>query len=505
MIDVGDDSAPASRYASEAPERVEDALLRGGAWTALLAILPDLVLVVPEAPVDADLGAGSVPVLYGSAAVALGDPAAWMNRVLGTPLAGARLLLRSGLPPGRLRSELLVNGRVRFLETQMVPLAAERFMLVVRDRTMGELQSQALEAAQQTALQADQRLLTALDNFHGVIYQLDHTGQMVLCVGSVSEITGYSASELLSGNIKLRDLLHPDDRANLSEAQRRLPDLLGQPLRLNYRIIRRDGEVRWLSDVQSVVPTANGRPVMQGAAYDVTERKLSEEARALWENQRTQFIGGIIRAQEQERSRVARELHDGIAQSLTGLTVRLAAVSSAATSRQHAAELDAARLVCEEMSADLRRVLHGLHPSVLDDLGLAAALRRSVSEFETRGGITIDLHIGTSTHWEDLPPQFSVTIYRIVQEALQNVVRHAHARSASVVLERRRDWVRLLVEDDGRGMPTTTEYTGGLGLHSVRERAALLGGSARVESLPGAGTAVVVDLPLVASANGRHD
>jgi signal transduction histidine kinase len=239
-----------------------------------------------------------------------------------------------------------------------------------------------------------------------------------------------------------------------------------------------------------------GGQVPRGAAGEVTELILAEQARANWERQRTQLIGSIIRAQEQERGRIARELHDGLAQSLTGLTLRLAALVAAQAAPEPAAQLGELRAICEEMSGELRRIVHGLHPSVLDDLGLAVALQRLVAELRRRGALHIELHIGATMRCEELPLELTATIYRIVQEALQNVVRHAAARSASVMLERRRNGVRLLVEDDGRGMAPGSELGGGLGLHSIRERAALLGGSARLESSPGSGTALVVDLPL---------
>jgi two-component system sensor histidine kinase UhpB len=150
--------------------------------------------------------------------------------------------------------------------------------------------------------------------------------------------------------------------------------------------------------------------------------------------------------------------------------------------------------VVSALERGVRRLAHDLRPSALDDLGVAAALSSHVDEWSQQTGIAADF---SSRQCEDhLPAYIETTLYRIVQEALTNVARHAHARSASVVLERRPDCVVVIIEDDGDGFASgAAGRAGHFGLVGIRERAALLGGSATIESSAATGTSVFVNLP----------
>ncbi len=216
------------------------------------------------------------------------------------------------------------------------------------------------------------------------------------------------------------------------------------------------------------------------------------------------LLQGVIGAQENERRRVARELHDDIGQSLTALVLALGVIQQAlpesATREQHILE-DATGLA-ENMMGGLRRVIADLRPPVLDDLGLVPALRRLGNDLQERTGVTVVVQADDRSG--RLPPEVEITLFRVAQEALTNIGKHAHAHQASIMLRRTPGQVTLRITDDGQGLPVSddpdreTTYRDGVhfGLLGMQERVALLSGVFRVEDAPQRGTTVSVELPL---------
>lgn len=220
----------------------------------------------------------------------------------------------------------------------------------------------------------------------------------------------------------------------------------------------------------------------------------TDELRREREALRRQLLEKVITTQEDERRRIARELHDSTSQNLTSLIVGLRIM-----------ETNCAQCAAQSKTTDLRQVaartleeVHDLsmrlRPRVLDDLGLAAALERLAAEWQARHKIPVDVAIQLD---ERLPGDVETAVYRITQEALTNIARHAQARSASVLVERRDNTVRTIIEDDGSGF-SMTEKRGErhLGLLGMRERAELLNGSLTIESTPGRGTSIFIEIPL---------
>jgi signal transduction histidine kinase len=223
----------------------------------------------------------------------------------------------------------------------------------------------------------------------------------------------------------------------------------------------------------------------------------AEETRVEREQLRARYVSGVIAAQEDERKRIARELHDSTSQSLTSLLVGMKALSDACDSpavHQRAEEL---RGVASHTLDEVHNLALQLRPSVLDDLGLPAALERHVADCQRRYSLHIDLAVHGFTE-ERLPPEVETALYRIVQEGLTNVARHAQATTASVLVERRNGVVRAILEDDGRGFDPESagQAERRLGLYGIRERAELLGGALTIESEPGHGASLFVEIPL---------
>ena len=237
-------------------------------------------------------------------------------------------------------------------------------------------------------------------------------------------------------------------------------------------------------------------------AFDNMARELRER-----DEERSQLLGRVLTAQEDERRRISRELHDETGQALTSLLLGLTHLEQSVAEEDARALLAELRVMTAE-AMDLTRNLAGeLRPSSLDDLGLEAALSRYVADYGKKHRIDTDFH-ANGFAGSRLAPETETALYRIVQEALTNVARHAGASSVNVLLERRNGRAVLVVEDDGRGFDVSGvrgsgARSGKLGLLGMEERATLVGGTLAIESRPGSGTALFVEVPVNGGADER--
>jgi signal transduction histidine kinase len=204
--------------------------------------------------------------------------------------------------------------------------------------------------------------------------------------------------------------------------------------------------------------------------------------------------------QEEERRRIARELHDETAQSLASLLLGLSGLQSARNVKAARAQARELHQVATRALAEVRRLAWGLRPSVLDDLGLAAALARYASEFGRSREIEVEVDAARLGEAR-MPAAVETALYRIMQEALSNVARHAAARRVRVQVARFGAMVSMAIVDDGLGFdperpPAPATAAHGLGIHTMRERAVVLNGTLTIESAPGRGTRVGVEIPL---------
>jgi signal transduction histidine kinase len=211
----------------------------------------------------------------------------------------------------------------------------------------------------------------------------------------------------------------------------------------------------------------------------------------------------VISAQEEERKRIARELHDDTGQALTSLMVGLRVAGDAhdAETRVQQARLDALREIAAQTLEAVKRMARELRPSSLDDLGLTAALERYVANYRANFGLNADLQTTGFHDGERLPAEIELAVYRIIQEALTNIAKHARAQNVSIVVERKPHALVAIVEDDGRGFDVhaalnPSQDENGLGLHGMRERAELVGGRLQIESSIGGGSSVFVEMPI---------
>jgi signal transduction histidine kinase len=202
----------------------------------------------------------------------------------------------------------------------------------------------------------------------------------------------------------------------------------------------------------------------------------------------------VVDAQELERRRLARELHDETGQALTSILLGLKTLEETVGDEgRNAAVGDLRELVVATLQ-DVRRLAVELRPKVLDDFGLVAALERLTETFAEQTGILVRFESGLGG--DRLPAEVETALYRIVQESLTNIVKHAHAQTISITVARKPGAVVVVVEDDGHGFDPADVREGGFGLEGMRERVGLLDGRLQVESGEGAGTTLVAEVPL---------
>ncbi len=207
----------------------------------------------------------------------------------------------------------------------------------------------------------------------------------------------------------------------------------------------------------------------------------------------------VVEAQELERGRLARELHDETGQALTSILLGLKSIRAAASEIDaDRAEADLRELIVQALQ-DVRRLAVELRPSALDDYGVVSAVERLAETFEERTGIRTVLQANLPEG--RLPPEIETILYRLIQEALTNVVKHADAQRVSIVLTQHQGGIRAVVEDDGGGFEPVDVRQDALGLTGMRERIALIGGTLKIESAPGAGTTVAAYVPLARTAD----
>ncbi|RKO66176.1 sensor histidine kinase [Desulfofundulus salinus] len=280
--------------------------------------------------------------------------------------------------------------------------------------------------------------------------------------------------------------------------QLRLSDLRNQEKMLRFR---RDQLEINLRHMKTSLAKVESTLAHLSTAINYLSNNLQQVSLKVGELQQLHDLGvSIIRAQEEERKRVAREIHDGPAQMMANIVMRaefclkLLEIDPARLKE----ELNALRELVRQSLQDVRKIIFDLRPMVLDDLGLVAALKRYVADFREQYGIAAEF----SFFGQDrrLPVSTEVTLFRIVQECLNNVRKHAAAHSVLIKMEVLPERVNLLVRDDGKGFDLeevkNSSRPEGYGLINIRERAQLLNGSVQINTAPGRGTAVYVTVPL---------
>jgi PAS domain S-box-containing protein len=355
------------------------------------------------------------------------------------------------------------------------------------------LYEQEREATKQLRV-SEERYRELFENANDAIWVHDMEGNITAANAASERLTGYTLEELRRTNkLNVSGFLMEESLKLAKEIGRKL--LANEPVPQPYEqhIVRKDGTDAILMVTTNLV-TEGGKPVaFQHIARDMTEEKQMRE------NLRF-YLRQITRAQEEERKRIARELHDDTIQYLVVLARQLdeLAIGGRGLSKEERARLEDLRHQTNSIMEGVRRLSHDLRPATLDRLGLLPALEWLASSIENISGIAVKVKAqGTERR---LPAEVELVLFRIAQEALSNVRRHSQATSAEVMVEFEDKKARITIKDNGRGfdLPETMGdlvKAGRLGLAGMQERIELLNGSLKLESEPGKGTSVIVEAP----------
>ena len=412
-----------------------------------------------------------------------------LRTMLGTPLVldgrGIGVLHVGSLSPRRFTPD----------DARLLELVADRIATAIgRARLFG-----AEQKARHDAETAEARFRLLVDGVHDyAFYMLDRAGRVESWNAGAERLLGYGADEVVGRHVSM---FYVPEAARQGMPGRTLERAAaeGRAIEEGWSQ-RKDGSRFWAEVLVTALRNREGRLAGYSVlTHDVTERRRHAEVRA-------RLLEQVITAQEEEQRRIARELHDETGQSLTSLLVGLRTLEAApdlAAAHEQVAEM---RRVTARTLDEVHRLARGLRPAVLDELGLVPAVEQLALEFMQGRGVAVDVSaVGFGP--ERLPPALETTVYRVVQEALTNTAKHGGARTVSIVLQQRGQVVQAIVSDDGCGFDVeatlrTPAPRAHLGLHGMRERAALVGGTVTIESTHGEGTTIYVRVPVSGGVDG---
>ena len=332
-------------------------------------------------------------------------------------------------------------------------------------------------------------------------------GRIVYVNSAHCKITGLSVEESLVLTMTQQfELIHPEDRARTIERQTRFQRDEAIRALDEMRVIRKDGEIRWVI-VSTKAYSLGGKNYRLGLSIDITERKRAEEAKNKAYEQLRYLRNRLSEVEETERRVLARELHDRVGQNLTALGINFNIIRSQLSKDSLeviGSRIDDSLEVLEETIAQVRDVMAELRPAVLDDYGLAAAVRWYVDLFTRRTGVSVRME-ETGEAVLRLPSSVETNLFRITQEALTNVARHAKAKQVKIQVDVGGKVFRLSIADDGIGFDRSAIAVPGKeknwGLRIMRERVEAIGGDFQLNSAPGLGTEIIVQIPLSAESS----
>ncbi|EEF25417.1 sensory transduction histidine kinase, putative [Ricinus communis] len=274
----------------------------------------------------------------------------------------------------------------------------------------------------------------------------------------------------------------------------------GEPLRLEYRLRARTGEVLWFRDQADFVCDEAGRPLfMQGTLIDITVNKLAEQHLAQSQDALRALAAYQERIKENERQRIAREIHDELGGLLTGIKAYISVVGERCrqAGRMPDPLLDDAAALAQDAMDTVRRVIADLRPSVLDQLGIWEALEWYVSQAAQRSCLAYECETDPDAARVELDAERSIMLFRIVQEAMTNVQRHAAASTVRLHVRYADGGVLVALEDDGRGIPAGAQLSRtSWGILGMQERSRSLGGELTLAPRPGSGTVMSLRIPM---------
>jgi PAS domain S-box-containing protein len=342
---------------------------------------------------------------------------------------------------------------------------------------------------------AELKYRTVADFTYDWEYWRNLEGRFLYISPSCERITGYGVREFQENPSLVMNIVVADDRDVWVEHLREGLKEVG-PGEIQFRIKRKDDEIRWIEHFCQ--PVLNGQGIFLGTRAsnrDITDRKRSEEALRESENRLRLLSSQLLSIQEKERKRVASELHDGIGQMLTAVKFKIEdIIQQKGESEAKEKSLEAIIPMIQESIEEVRRIQMDLRPPILDDLGVLATIGWFCRKFQrVYSAIRIETQIGIQENEVSAP--LKTVIYRVMQEALNNIAKHSGADLVYLMLRRTQDKIEMVIQDNGQGFDLE-DVRQGFGMGSMRERTELSGGSFIIESVRGKGAAIRASWPI---------
>lgn len=362
---------------------------------------------------------------------------------------------------------------------------------IARDLTVLQRARQALLESESTAHALFQAATQG-------IFVVDGAGKITMANPATEKLFGYTAAELRGASV---DMLVPERLRTSHVAHRahfhRHPQTRSMGLGMDLQARRKDGTEFYAEISLTYIPSAEGTLAV-AFVTDISKRRADEEAIRQQREELRMLAGKLMTAQDDERRRIARDLHDDLSQTLAYIAIDVGKLAATSAGQEVVEQLRSLQRRAADAAEAVRRISHELHPSILDDIGLTAAIEQYCAEFQERTGIVT--HFTSNNVPDFVAPDVASSIYHIAQESLRNVSKHAHTEEVSVEIDSMDNVLRLTVKDRGIGLATRPEPAIGIGIIGMKERALLVNGKVSIQSKSGEGTEVNVEVPLAATS-----
>ncbi len=369
---------------------------------------------------------------------------------------------------------ILTRGRVMERDKTGHAIRAIGTNIDINDRKLTEI---ALK-------KSESHMVNLMANLPGMVYQCknDKNWTMRMTSQGSLDLTGYSPEEFLTGKVILGEIIHPSDREKVWEqVQEAIKS--NSTFTLTYRIITRDGTQKWVWERGTQMPDGG---LLEGFITDITDRVRSEE----------RVMNAVINTENAERERIAKELHDNLGQKLTTASLNLHALRGSNLKEKSLKQLENGLDCLEAAIRDSRNIAHNLMPRNIEKFGLVPAIESMLAEIESASELKFEFYNNLNSH--RLQKILEVNIYRIIQESINNIIRHSRAGNVSIQIMKYSDDLILTIEDDGTGFDVGAVRANGksFGLDSMMNRIDSLKGTMNIESSARDGTMLTFEIPL---------